>query len=118
MPCDFDNRTAAQCAVHGLSWKTMPTVGLFGPLAAAIGPENGLANLQCTAKAGKLIDCRAMGDSLTQAGRDAMLSLAPRYAPPERTWNGQKVDGRQVIAIFDWAALNATYAPLYNDAPN
>jgi len=44
--------------------------------------------------------------------------LRCRVTPPERTWNGSKVEGRQEIAVFDWAALDATYTPIYRDAPN
>lgn len=116
MPCGLDDQPAAKCSAQGLTWEEAPRAGLFGPIVAAIGPENGLASLQCTAKGGKLVDCRAMGERLTTAGHDAMLALAPHFTVPQRTWNGTKTEGQQVIGIFDWPTLNATYAPIYRDA--
>ncbi len=115
-PCMLEGQPAAKCALHGLDWKASPTVGLYGPIVAAIGPENGLTHLECTAKGGALTGCRAIGEHLTQAGGEAMLALAPRFIPPERARDGSKVEGQQVIAVFDWPALNAAYAPVYRDA--
>lgn len=113
--CPQSDKPEQKCQLHGMTWDDQPQVDVIGPAIASVGPVTGMANLECTVRAGALADCDASGPAATPQTRAAMLSLATHFKPPKRTASGVALEGQKVFAVFDWSTLSRIYGAVYRD---
>lgn len=111
--CPNADKPDQVCQLHPVVWEDAPPPYAVGPLVAAVGPVTGMANLECTARDGRLADCDVSGQALSPATREAMLALAPHFKPPKRAASGAPLEGQRVFAVFDWTSLSRIYGALY-----
>jgi TonB family protein len=113
IPCPTADAPDQQCHLQAITWEERPALDVAAARILAAGPAEGMANLECTARAGQLVDCQASGPALTPAAREAMLALAPAFKPPKRAAGGASTEGQRIFVVFDWTTLSRIYGAVY-----